>query len=85
MIIKVNKPQDIHALFDKAKKDAAENGITWQGDITQGHGSGFGFEGQYVIDENHITITVTKRPLLVSKSRIKNEVENYVNTKIGTP
>ena len=78
MIIKVNRPKNIQALFLKAKEDAANRDITWSGDLNQGHGSGFGFEGRYVVDENHITITVLKRPLLASKSRIEREVENYV-------
>jgi len=76
--IKVNKPKDINALFLKAKEDAQKHNITWTGDIREGHGSGFGFEGRYVVDENHIVITVLKRPLLASKSRIEREVKNYV-------
>jgi len=78
MTIKINKPQDINALFLKAKEDAIKHNITWTGDLHSGHGSGFGFEGKYVVDENHITITVLKRPLLATKSRIEREVKNYV-------
>jgi len=78
MTIKVNKPQDINALFLKAKEDAAKHNITWTGDIQQGHGSGFGFEGRYAVDESHITVTVLKRPLFASKSRIEREIKNYV-------
>jgi len=78
MTITVNKPKDINALFLKAKEDAEKHNITWSGDIHSGYGSGFGFEGRYTTDENHITITVQKRPLLASKSRIEREVKNYV-------
>lgn len=78
MIIKVDKPRDIHALYQKAKDDAAKHGIIWSGDIRQGQGSGFGFEGRYIVDEHSITIFVQKKPLLVSKSRIEREVKNYV-------
>ena len=78
MTVKVNKPRDMQALFLKAQKDAEKHGITWSGDMQAGRGEGFGFEGKYVVDENHIIVTVTKRPLFASKSRIEREVKSYI-------
>ena len=79
MTIKVSKPQNLQALYAKAIKDAAQHNISWTGDMQQGSGSGFGFEGSYVVDDEHIIIHVRKKPLLVSKSRIEKEVKEYVS------
>ena len=78
MTIKVSRPSNIEAVFARAKSDAEKHGITWSGDINQGQGSGFGFEGMYRVDTDNITITILKRPLFATKSRIKREIERYV-------
>jgi len=78
MTIQVPRPQNLQALYDRAKSDAQKHDIKWSGDMQQGHGSGFGFEGKYVVDESYITVTVVKRPLLVSKTRVQNEVRRYI-------
>jgi len=79
MIIKVTRPQDMHALYTRAKNDAEKHGIKWTGDMQQGHGSGFGFEGRYVVDANYITVTVLKKPLFVTKARVEREIKQYVS------
>ena len=78
MIITVNKPQDLQALYKKAKNDATKHNIAWTGDMQQGYGSGFGFEGKYVVGADIITVTVLRKPMLASKSRIQNEIKKYV-------
>ena len=78
MIIKIRRPQNLQALYARAKSDAEKRGIKWTGDMQQGHGSGFGFEGRYIVGADSITITVLKKPLLVSKSRIENAIKQYV-------
>jgi len=80
MTIKVRRPQNLQALYTKAKNDAAEHGIIWTGDMQQGSGSGFGFEGSYIVDDEYIIVHVLKKPLLVSKSRIEKEVKEYSNS-----
>ena len=80
MTVKTDRPRDLQALFEKAKKDAEKHGIVWSGDINQGQGSGFGFEAKYVVDADSITVEILKRPLLVSKSRIEREGEIYVHS-----
>ena len=78
MTVTVNKPKDLQALFNRAKQDAEQHKITWSGDINQGHGLGFGFEGKYVVGVDTITVTVLKKPMLATKSRIQNEILKYV-------
>jgi len=78
MTIQVNRPKDLQALYTRAKGDAEKHGIKWEGDLQQGHGEGFGFEGRYNVGVDCITVTVLKKPLLVSKTRIQNEVKKYV-------
>ena len=79
MTVTVNKPNDLQALYDKAKNDAERHNIIWTGDMQKGHGSGFGFEGKYVVGIDAITVTVLKKPLIATKSRVENAVRNYIN------
>lgn len=76
---KVEKPANLQELFERAKCDAKEHNITWSGDIKQGQGSGFCFEGSYSVGIDFITITVLKKPLLVSKSKIERAVREYLS------
>jgi len=78
MTIKIPIPQNLESLYTRAATDAKTHNIQWTGDLHQGYGSGFGFEGKYVVDENFITITVLKKPLFATKTRIENEVRRYV-------
>ena len=79
MTIKLARPKNLQALFTRATKDADEHGICWAGDMSQGHGSGRGFEGQYVVDGEHITVHVLKKPPLITKSRIEKAVQQYIS------
>ena len=79
LIIKVPRPKDLQSVFTKAKSDAEKNNISWSGDINQGSGSGFGFEGDYVVDENFITVRVLKKPFWATNARIEKEVKSYLS------
>ena len=79
MKIKFTRPKNLPALFSRATKDADEHGITWTGDMNQGHGSGRGFEGRYVVDADYITVHVLKKPVLITKSRIEKAVQQYLS------
>ena len=79
MEIRIEKPADLQALYERAVSDAEKHNITWSGDINQGHGSYRGFEGRYVVDANFITIHVLKKPTLITKSRIEKAVRNYLS------
>ncbi|MCL2201478.1 MAG: hypothetical protein FWB75_05885 [Oscillospiraceae bacterium] len=78
MTIKVNRPENMEALYSRCKRDAEANGIAVTGDMHKGSAKGFGFEGSYVVDENFITITLAKKPPFISKSRIEKEISNYL-------
>jgi len=78
LTIKVPKPNNLSALFARAKNDADKHSISYEGDINSGHGSGMGFEGSYTIDADFIIIQVLKKPVFVSKSKIESEVKKYI-------
>ena len=79
MTIQFPKPNDLQALFSKATSDADKHGITWSGDMSQGHGSGRGFEGRYVVGVDYITVHVLKKPALITKGRIEKAVKQYLS------
>ena len=79
MIIRVDKPDDLQALFERATSDADKNGIAWTGDIKSGHGSGRGFEGTYTVDADGITIYVSKKPPFITKARVEMAVKTYIS------
>jgi hypothetical protein len=78
-VLKFLRPKDLQALFARATSDAEKHEISWSGDIHQGHGAHMGFEGSYVVCENYITISVTKKPLWASKSLVEKEVAKYLS------
>jgi len=79
LTIKVPKPQNLQDVLAKAKSDVAAHDISWVGDERQGKCSSRGFEGNYVVDEKYIIVTVTKKPLWVTDSRIQREVKKYLS------
>ena len=78
MTVTVERPKDIEALYTRTKNDAAQHNITWTGDMQKGHGSGFGFKGKYVVGADTITVTVLKKPLFATKSRVENAIRGYI-------
>jgi hypothetical protein len=78
LIIRIPKPENLQVLFANATADAKKHNISWRGDMQHGRGSHRGFEGSYVVDETHITITVSKKPLWVSQSMIEKEIKKYL-------
>jgi len=79
MTIRIDKPHDIQALFERATRDANEHGIKWAGDTRSGNASGRGFEGTYVVDNGFITIHLIKKPKLITKSRVERAVKSYIS------
>jgi hypothetical protein len=72
---------DIKPLIDKAKVVAPASGVHFSGDENCGmfHGKTFAGEvcGSYEVRGGIITITVNKKPLLVSEIRIKTALNKY--------
>ena len=79
MTVTAAKPTNIEALYAKAKADALKHGIICSGDTTKGQGSGFGFEGSYVVTDTSIIVTITKKPMLATKARVEKEVKKYIS------
>lgn len=69
---------DKAGLLNKIKSTVGSKG-TLNGDEKQGSFEGStpvgSFEGRYVIDGDNITVTIDKKPFLVSNGRIQEEFE----------
>ncbi|MGV3461050.1 MAG: hypothetical protein ACO1N9_11430 [Flavobacterium sp.] len=74
----VSYPGDKSQLLNKIRNMVGAKGKL-AGDETQGSFEGStpvgGFEGRYAIEGDSITVTVDKKPFLVSTSRIQDEFE----------
>lgn len=74
----VNYPGDKSELLNKIKQTVGEKGHL-AGDANNGNFEGSTpigkFEGTYAINGDDITITIDKKPFLVSNNRIKEEFE----------
>ena len=81
--INVEKPKDLHAIFARAKNDANEQNILYEGDSHSGHFSGYGFEGTYAVDIDYITFAVSKKPWFVTKARFEKEIGKYLLSDIS--
>ena len=73
----IEKPEDLPATIAFLRKEAAKNKIEVIGDDRSGKCSGHGFEGQYEITET-VRITVFKKPIFVSESRVIDAVRDYL-------
>ena len=64
-------------ITQKAKTAIENYGGYFSGDSYYGSFSVSGVEGYYHIHVNFITITITKKPLLVTKTFLKNSIKNF--------
>jgi len=85
-IIKIEYRQSKEEAIQKLKDAVEANGGTFTGDTTDGYfriATPIGaFEVEYTIVNDTITITVLKKPLLVSCNRIKEEIEKYLQNNL---
>lgn len=74
----VKYPGDKTQLIDKIRQAVGSKG-SLDGNEQQGSFEGStpvgSFEGSYIISGDNITVTIDKKPFLVSHSRIKDEFE----------
>ena len=77
MTITLIKPKNFHAILEQIAEEAREYNITFQQNSTNGYGSGYGFSGEYNVYNDHILITVIRRPFFISDSKIEREVREY--------
>ncbi|HBA65244.1 MAG TPA: hypothetical protein DCZ48_03525, partial [Methylococcaceae bacterium] len=71
----IEKPED---LIHKAKQAAENYGLQFLGDIEQGIIKGFGIEADYMLQEDILTITVFRKPILISWATVEQKVRTLV-------
>ena len=66
----------------RAKKIAAEQGVTFVGDGTKGRFSGRimggSLIGTYTVDKNILNVTITEKPLLVSWGMVESQLVEFL-------
>jgi hypothetical protein len=77
--IKVEKPENLRAVVARLKNDAKRYNVFFEGGNYSGRGSGYGFDGTYVVDGNFITIDVRKKPVFITKTRVEKEIRKYLS------
>lgn len=66
-------------LITKAKEAAKKYGVHFLGDADQGVIRGFGFKADYLLQENILTVTVFRKPALLSWTAVEQKVRALVN------
>ena len=56
---------DAEALVARAEKAARQHNAEFSGDISAGRFAGRGVEGQYKVQGDTVTVTITKKPLWI--------------------
>ena len=84
MPIKIQLPSELENMIPFLEGEAKKHDITFHKAGNNGWGFGHGFEASYTIRPGDILLTIHKKPLLVSKSRIVKEVDDYVQELLKT-
>ena len=66
-------------LISKAKEAAEKYGLHFLGDTDKGVIRGFGIEADYLLQEDILTVTVFRKPLLLSWGKVEQKVRTLVN------
>ncbi|WP_305907746.1 hypothetical protein Q9L42_014200 [Methylomarinum sp. Ch1-1] len=67
-------------LINKAKQEAKKNGIQFLGDADRGIIRGFGIEADYVLQDELLTVTVFRKPMLLPWAKVEQKVRTFVDT-----
>ncbi len=73
--VKLNR--DAHDVVAKFKTVAEKNGVHMSGDHQHGKFIGMGIEGRYQIEGDVLTLTILKKPMLISWSLMEAKVREY--------
>ncbi|MDJ0863832.1 MAG: hypothetical protein QNJ82_16530 [Gammaproteobacteria bacterium] len=65
------------ALVERARKLAEGAGAEFSGDASSGCFSAKGVEGEYAVEGNSITVTVTRKPLAAPWSLVESKVKAF--------
>ena len=76
--------QDPQQIIDKVTRIASEKGIEVAGDLQQGRLAGHGVNAEYQLESSALTITVNKKPLIVSWSMVEKMLSQFVDDDNST-
>ncbi len=68
---------DPAALVERARKLAEDRGVEFSGDVSSGHFAAKWVEGEYVIEGDNITVTVTRKPMVAPWSMVESKVKEF--------
>ncbi len=71
-------------LIGKAKVTAEKYGLQFLGNIERGEIKGFGIEAHYTFREDILTITVSRKPLLLSWETVEQKVRSMVTIGLAS-
>ena len=77
----IKKPDNLQEVLSQIERDIKKEGGTFRGDVTSGDisiNTPLGeVKGSYKAGDDLIKITITKKPLVVTESRVKEELKKY--------
>ena len=73
--IKIQEDPDV--LVARAEKVARQAGAEFKGDAHSGSFAGSGVEGQYAVEEDSITVTITRKPMIAPWSLVEDKVKGF--------
>ncbi len=65
------------ALVERARKLAEDAGADFSGDATSGQFAAKGVEGEYAVEGDSITVTVTRKPMVAPWSMVEAKVKQF--------
>lgn len=68
--------EDPEELLERVRRKASKGGVNFWGDSVRGGFSGK-VSGSYSISGNQLTITITKKPFIVSWGFVKSEIRKF--------
>lgn len=78
--IKVKIAEHPDELVTKARKAAEKHGLRFTGNTEKGLIKGFGIEAHYLLIDDELIVNILRKPLLMSWSRVEQQVKALVNT-----
>ena len=80
--IEVN--EDLEDLLERVQTEAAKQGVKFSGDTTEGRFSGLGVQGNYMVEDNIITISITNIGFPASMMHDCDSLEKEVRRFFGS-
>ena len=71
---KIDKPMNLDKTLAKVKREIEKHKGSFSGDEKRGSLSSSGVEGFYVVTDDAVEITITKKPPIASKAYVEKEI-----------